>query len=169
MWNLEIQLALLNMRKLYKTNPIVRPHVLHFKIQNPKLWLCFRKMCCLWESAPSWSEWVFTTNSANCWWTEWRPWTAPTTSCSSARVNCLCWTFTLRFYSNVCVFFTMDKIFLYTSADSGLVLKAIHLPREHGQGQEVTLEQMQVFQVQPPLNKTQCYLHTIVYVPTHLL
>lgn len=31
--------------------------------------------------------------------------------------------------------------------DSGLVLKAIHLPREHGQSQEVTLEQLQVFQV----------------------
>lgn len=34
------------------------------------------------------------------------------------------------------------------AADSGLVLKAIHLPREHGQSQEVTLEQLQVFQVQ---------------------
>lgn len=42
--------------------------------------------------------------------------------------------------------------------DSGLVLKAIHLPREHGQSQEVTLEQLQVFQVQQehksiPLNR----------------
>lgn len=47
------------------------------------------------------------------------------------------------------VFFTMT-IYLYmflTSADSGLVLKAIHLHREHGQSQEVTLEQLQVFQV----------------------
>lgn len=31
--------------------------------------------------------------------------------------------------------------------DSGLVLKAIHLPKDHGQSQEITLEQMQVFQV----------------------
>lgn len=38
------------------------------------------------------------------------------------------------------------KLILFS--DSGLVLKAIHLPREHGQSQEVTLEQMQVFQVQ---------------------
>lgn len=32
-------------------------------------------------------------------------------------------------------------------ADSGLVLKAIHLPKDHGESQEITLEQMQVFQV----------------------
>lgn len=37
---------------------------------------------------------------------------------------------------------------LFISKDSGLVLKAIHLPREHGLSQEVTLEQLQVFQVQ---------------------
>lgn len=37
---------------------------------------------------------------------------------------------------------------MFASSDSGLVLKAIHLPREHGQSQEVTLEQLQVFQVQ---------------------
>uniref|UniRef100_A0A3Q3EUC1 Sema domain, immunoglobulin domain (Ig), short basic domain, secreted, (semaphorin) 3H n=1 Tax=Labrus bergylta TaxID=56723 RepID=A0A3Q3EUC1_9LABR len=39
---------------------------------------------------------------------------------------------------------TYDVLFIGT--DSGLVLKAIHLPREQGQGQEVTLEQLQVFQ-----------------------
>ncbi|GLD45786.1 semaphorin-3ab-like isoform X1 [Lates japonicus] len=39
---------------------------------------------------------------------------------------------------------TYDVLFIGT--DSGLVLKAIHLPREHGQSQEVTLEQLQVFQ-----------------------
>ncbi|KAM7404411.1 hypothetical protein PAMP_011756 [Pampus punctatissimus] len=38
---------------------------------------------------------------------------------------------------------TYDVLFIGT--DSGLVLKAIHLPREHGQSQEVTLEQLQVF------------------------
>lgn len=32
-------------------------------------------------------------------------------------------------------------------SDSGLVLKAIHLPKDHGQSQEITLEQMQVFKV----------------------
>ncbi|MEQ2177127.1 hypothetical protein GOODEAATRI_000701, partial [Goodea atripinnis] len=37
---------------------------------------------------------------------------------------------------------TYDVLFIGT----GLVLKAIHLPREHGQSQEVTLEQLQVFQ-----------------------
>lgn len=47
----------------------------------------YRKVCCLWESAPSWSEWVFTTNSVNWWWTEWRQWTAPMMSCSSAQVD----------------------------------------------------------------------------------
>lgn len=31
--------------------------------------------------------------------------------------------------------------------DSGLVLKSIHLPKEQGQSQEVTLEQLQVFKV----------------------
>lgn len=40
------------------------------------------------------------------------------------------------------------------AADSGLVLKAIHLPREHGQSQEVTLEQLQVFQVQQTVSHT---------------
>lgn len=35
----------------------------------------------------------------------------------------------------------------FLSLDSGLVMKAIHLHREHGQSQEITLEQMQVFQV----------------------
>uniref|UniRef100_A0A3B5L010 Sema domain, immunoglobulin domain (Ig), short basic domain, secreted, (semaphorin) 3H n=1 Tax=Xiphophorus couchianus TaxID=32473 RepID=A0A3B5L010_9TELE len=35
---------------------------------------------------------------------------------------------------------TYDVLFIGT--DSGLVLKAIHLPREHGQSQEVTLEQL---------------------------
>ncbi|XP_033943301.1 sema domain, immunoglobulin domain (Ig), short basic domain, secreted, (semaphorin) 3H isoform X1 [Pseudochaenichthys georgianus] len=44
---------------------------------------------------------------------------------------------------------TYDVLFIGT--DSGLVLKAIHLPREHGQGQEVTLEQMQVFQHKSPV------------------
>lgn len=37
---------------------------------------------------------------------------------------------------------------VFNLPDSGLVLKSIHLPREHGQSQEVTLEQLQVFQVQ---------------------
>jgi len=32
-------------------------------------------------------------------------------------------------------------------SDSGLVLKAIHLPNANGQNQEVTLEQLQVFKV----------------------
>lgn len=32
-------------------------------------------------------------------------------------------------------------------SDSGLVLKAIHLPKANGQDQEVTLEQLQVFRV----------------------
>uniref|UniRef100_A0A3B3DA11 Sema domain, immunoglobulin domain (Ig), short basic domain, secreted, (semaphorin) 3H n=1 Tax=Oryzias melastigma TaxID=30732 RepID=A0A3B3DA11_ORYME len=44
---------------------------------------------------------------------------------------------------------TYDVLFIGT--DSGLVLKAIHLPREHGQSQEVTLEQMQVFQHRAPV------------------
>lgn len=50
----------------------------------------------------------------------------------------------------------MFQYFLITlhffPADSGLVLKAIHLRREHGQSQEVTLEQLQVFQVQQKHN-----------------
>lgn len=32
--------------------------------------------------------------------------------------------------------------------DSGLVLKSIHLPKEQGRSEEVTLEQLQVFKVQ---------------------
>lgn len=44
---------------------------------------------------------------------------------------------------------TYDVLFIGT--DSGLVLKAIHFPREHGQSQEVTLEQMQVFQQKSPV------------------
>eukprot|EP00064_Thunnus_orientalis_P018923 superscaffoldBa00004525_g19032 len=44
---------------------------------------------------------------------------------------------------------TYDVLFIGT--DSGLVLKAIHLPREHGQSQEVTLEQLQVFQHKSPV------------------
>ncbi|KAK7884617.1 hypothetical protein WMY93_027740 [Mugilogobius chulae] len=44
---------------------------------------------------------------------------------------------------------TYDVLFIGT--DSGLVLKSIHLPKEHGQGQEVTLEQMQVFQHKSPV------------------
>lgn len=54
------------------------------------------------------------------------------------------------------------------SSDSGLVLKAIHLPREHGQSQEVTLEQMQVFQVlqTEPENILQaCYFVLELIVP----
>lgn len=51
-------------------------------------------MCCHWESDPSWSELVLITSSASCSWTEWRRWTAPMTSCSSAQVvcvGCVCW------------------------------------------------------------------------------
>ncbi|XP_029974338.1 sema domain, immunoglobulin domain (Ig), short basic domain, secreted, (semaphorin) 3H isoform X2 [Salarias fasciatus] len=44
---------------------------------------------------------------------------------------------------------TYDVLFIGT--DSGLVLKAVHLPREHGQSQEVTLEQLQVFQHKSPV------------------
>ncbi|KAM7412310.1 hypothetical protein PAMA_021998 [Pampus argenteus] len=44
---------------------------------------------------------------------------------------------------------TYDVLFIGT--DSGLVLKAIHLPREHGQSQEVTLEQLQVFRRKSPV------------------
>lgn len=32
-------------------------------------------------------------------------------------------------------------------SDSGLVLKAIHLPKANRQNQEITLEQLQVFKV----------------------
>lgn len=55
------------------------------------------------------------------------------------------------------VFFLILIVFVY-AADSGLVLKAIHLPREHGHSQEVTLEQLQVFQVQ----KTTVQIHNVV-------
>uniref|UniRef100_A0A3Q2YPI3 Sema domain, immunoglobulin domain (Ig), short basic domain, secreted, (semaphorin) 3H n=1 Tax=Hippocampus comes TaxID=109280 RepID=A0A3Q2YPI3_HIPCM len=44
---------------------------------------------------------------------------------------------------------TYDVLFIGT--DSGLVLKAIHLPREHGPSQEVTLEQLEVFQHKSPV------------------
>lgn len=44
---------------------------------------------------------------------------------------------------------TYDVLFIGT--DSGLVLKSIHFPKENGQGQEVTLEQMQVFQHKSPV------------------
>lgn len=44
-------------------------------------------------------------------------------------------------------FYVKFYYLFFVSSDSGLVLKAIHLPREHGQSQEVTLEQLQVFQV----------------------
>ncbi|XP_056155495.1 sema domain, immunoglobulin domain (Ig), short basic domain, secreted, (semaphorin) 3H [Lampris incognitus] len=44
---------------------------------------------------------------------------------------------------------TYDVLFIGT--DSGLVLKSIYLPREHGQNQEVTLEQLQVFQHKSPV------------------
>ncbi|XP_061636263.1 sema domain, immunoglobulin domain (Ig), short basic domain, secreted, (semaphorin) 3H isoform X1 [Phyllopteryx taeniolatus] len=44
---------------------------------------------------------------------------------------------------------TYDVLFIGT--DSGLVLKAIHLPREHGPSQEVTLEQLDVFQHKSPV------------------
>ncbi|CDQ97394.1 unnamed protein product [Oncorhynchus mykiss] len=37
---------------------------------------------------------------------------------------------------------------LFIGTDSGQVLKSIPLPKEHGVTQEVTLEQLQVFQVQ---------------------
>lgn len=50
-------------------------------------------------------------------------------------------------------------------ADSGLVLKAIHLPREHGQSQEVTLEQLQVFQVQQQNAKDFYIFQPICYKP----
>ncbi|KAI3356770.1 hypothetical protein L3Q82_003451 [Scortum barcoo] len=44
---------------------------------------------------------------------------------------------------------TYDVLFIGT--DSGLVLKAIHLPREHIQSQEITLEQLQVFKHKSPV------------------
>ncbi|KAM9828011.1 sema domain, immunoglobulin domain (Ig), short basic domain, secreted, (semaphorin) 3H isoform 1-T1 [Syngnathus typhle] len=44
---------------------------------------------------------------------------------------------------------TYDVLFIGT--DSGLVLKAIHLPREHGPSQEVTLEELEVFQYKSPV------------------
>ncbi|XP_077370979.1 sema domain, immunoglobulin domain (Ig), short basic domain, secreted, (semaphorin) 3H isoform X2 [Festucalex cinctus] len=44
---------------------------------------------------------------------------------------------------------TYDVLFIGT--DSGLVLKAIHLPREHDPSQEVTLEQLEVFQYKSPV------------------
>lgn len=40
---------------------------------------------------------------------------------------------------------------LFIGTDSGLVLKSIHLPREQGPTQEVTLEQLQVFQHKSPV------------------
>ncbi|KAI5610320.1 sema domain, immunoglobulin domain (Ig), short basic domain, secreted, (semaphorin) 3H isoform 1 precursor, partial [Silurus asotus] len=40
---------------------------------------------------------------------------------------------------------------LFIGTDSGLVLKAIHLPKEQGQSQEVTLEQLQVFKHKSPV------------------
>nr|XP_057939927.1 sema domain, immunoglobulin domain (Ig), short basic domain, secreted, (semaphorin) 3H isoform X1 [Doryrhamphus excisus]XP_057939928.1 sema domain, immunoglobulin domain (Ig), short basic domain, secreted, (semaphorin) 3H isoform X1 [Doryrhamphus excisus] len=44
---------------------------------------------------------------------------------------------------------TYDVLFIGT--DSGLVLKAIHLPKEHAQSQEVMLEQLEVFQHKSPV------------------
>ncbi|KAM6976474.1 sema domain, immunoglobulin domain (Ig), short basic domain, secreted, (semaphorin) 3H [Aplochiton taeniatus] len=44
---------------------------------------------------------------------------------------------------------TYDVLFIGT--DSGLVLKSIHLPREDGLSQEVTLEQLQVFKHKSPV------------------
>lgn len=62
------------------------------------------------------------------------------TSCSSAQVVII-----------LCLEVFFDSNLAHTDAscptDSGLVLKAIHLPKDHGQSQEITLEQMQVFQV----------------------
>ncbi|MCJ8734819.1 hypothetical protein PDJAM_G00239710 [Pangasius djambal] len=40
---------------------------------------------------------------------------------------------------------------LFIGTDSGLVLKSIHLPKEQGQSQEVTLEQLQVFKHKSPV------------------
>ncbi|XP_028266559.1 sema domain, immunoglobulin domain (Ig), short basic domain, secreted, (semaphorin) 3H isoform X2 [Parambassis ranga] len=40
---------------------------------------------------------------------------------------------------------------LFIGTDSGLVLKAVHLPKEHVQSQEVALEQLQVFQNNSPV------------------
>lgn len=48
----------------------------------------------------------------------------------------------------VCVFEYITSRSVLCVADSGQVLKSIHLPKEHGVPQEVTLEQLQVFQVQ---------------------
>lgn len=60
------------------------------------------------------------------------------TSCSSAQVAII-----------LCleVFCDLAPTDASCPTDSGLVLKAIHLPKDHGQSQEITLEQMQVFQV----------------------
>ena len=56
---------------------------------------------------------------------------------------------------SVCVLFlcvyvcaiTTDLITLLCCSDSGLVLKSIHIPREDGRSQEITLEELQVFKV----------------------
>ncbi|XP_059359586.1 sema domain, immunoglobulin domain (Ig), short basic domain, secreted, (semaphorin) 3H isoform X1 [Carassius carassius] len=40
---------------------------------------------------------------------------------------------------------------LFIGTDSGLVLKAIHLPKANGQNQEITLEQLQVFKNKSPI------------------
>ncbi|XP_056453068.1 sema domain, immunoglobulin domain (Ig), short basic domain, secreted, (semaphorin) 3H isoform X2 [Gadus chalcogrammus] len=40
---------------------------------------------------------------------------------------------------------------LYIGTDSGLVLKSIHLPRDDGQSQEITLEELQVFKLESPV------------------
>ncbi|XP_051509937.1 sema domain, immunoglobulin domain (Ig), short basic domain, secreted, (semaphorin) 3H isoform X2 [Myxocyprinus asiaticus] len=40
---------------------------------------------------------------------------------------------------------------LFIGTDTGLVLKAIHLPKANGQNQEVTLEQLQVFKHKSPI------------------
>lgn len=42
---------------------------------------------------------------------------------------------------------SLNVFCVYVYSDSGLVLKAIHLPKSNGQNQEITLEQLQVFKV----------------------
>lgn len=72
---------------------------------------------------------------------------APTMSCSLAQVECVQQTLGAKCFNPKKCVFHHKMCQSFPILDSGLVLKAIHLPREHGQSQEVTLEQLQVFQV----------------------
>ncbi|KAJ3586446.1 hypothetical protein NHX12_012844, partial [Muraenolepis orangiensis] len=61
-----------------------------------------------------------------------------------------------REYPDDVIFFSrthplLEEIVVPLGEHSGLVLKAIHLPRDDGRSQEVTLEQLQVFQFKSPV------------------